>query len=59
MKNLKQLRLKKGLTSKQLADKVGLSISSINAYEQGIRKPSYDNIKKISEVLKCSTDKLF
>lgn len=58
MKNLKKLRLKRGLTSKELAAKVGLSVSSINAYEQEIRKPSYDNLNKIATVLKCKVDDL-
>lgn len=37
---IKDLRISKGLTQQQLADKLGLSVSSIKHYELGNREPN-------------------
>ena len=39
---LKKLRTAQGLTQQQLADKIGMSRSSISMYEKGNRLPSYE-----------------
>ena len=36
---LKQLRLQKGLTQPQLAERLGISRSAISMYERGEREP--------------------
>ena len=56
MANLKELRLKKGYSQVKLQHLVGVSSSSIEAYEQGVRIPSLPVIYKLSEVLDCSID---
>lgn len=56
MSNLKELRLKKGYSQVKLQHLVGVSSSSIEAYEQGVRIPSLPVIYKLSEVLDCSID---
>ena len=56
MANLKELRLKKGYSQVKLHHLVGVSSSSIEAYEQGVRIPSLPVIYKLSEVLDCSID---
>lgn len=56
MTNLKELRLKKGYSQVKLQHLVGVSTSSIEAYEQGVRIPSLPVIYKLSEVLDCSID---
>lgn len=43
--DLKQLRITKKLTQKQVADKVGVTSEYISQLERGIKNPS-DNIKK-------------
>ena len=39
---LKQLRLEKNLTQKQLADRLGVAISAISSYESDTRCPTFD-----------------
>lgn len=50
-KNLKYLRLKKGLTKKALADKANVSPMAITNYESGKRKPDMDTLKSLAEAL--------
>lgn len=55
---LKQLRLEKHMTQKQIADRIGLAISAVSSYESGIRYPSYDVLIKLSRIFHVSTDYL-
>ena len=48
---IKELRIKKGLTQKQLANQTGLSEISIRKYEADERRPKIETIRKISTVL--------
>lgn len=48
---IKELRIKKGLTQKQLANQTGLSEISIRKYEANERRPKIETIRKISTVL--------
>lgn len=48
---IKELRIKKGLTQKQLANQTGLSEISIRKYESDERRPKIETIRKISSVL--------
>ena len=58
MSNLKTLRKKKKYSQIKLGYLTGVSSSSIEAYEQGVRVPSLPIIYKIAEVLDCSIDYL-
>lgn len=44
-------RILKGMTAKQLADKLGVTPATISRYERGVRTPSYSMLLKLSEVL--------
>ena len=55
---LKKLRLKAGLTQKQLADKLWLSKATVSYYEQSLRYPSPEMLVKLSGVFHVSTDYL-
>ena len=55
---MKELRIKHGLSQKQVADKLNLSPSIISGYETGERTPSVENILALSYLYKCSTDYL-
>lgn len=57
--NLKIARIRKGISQKDLASKIGLTGQSISEYENGRLNPSYDIMKKISEELDTSVDELF
>ena len=47
---IKEFRTSKGLTQGELADALGISVSSERAYEYGVRQPSAAVIAKIIEV---------
>ena len=46
------------LTQKQVADRIGLAISAVSAYESGTRYPSYETLVKLSRIFHVSTDYL-
>lgn len=50
-KALKRKRLLKDLTKKELAEKCGVSPSSIGKYESGIREPKASTRRKLEEIL--------
>ena len=49
---IKELRKNNNLTQKEMAKKLGVSLSSLQKYEYGDFKPSSDILKKMSEVFK-------
>lgn len=58
MKSIKIGRIRNDLTQQQLADKVGISKSSIKKYETGINQPTLETAKKIAKVLNITLDEL-
>ena len=56
--NLKEARLKRNLSQKEVADQIGVAKSTYSLYESGNREPSVQTIKKISDVLNVSADEL-
>lgn len=56
MSNLKSIRNKRGYSQIKLQHLVGVSSSSIEAYEQKVRIPSLPIAYRLSEVLGCSID---
>lgn len=58
---LKELRIKKGLTQKELAQKAGLSVRLIQKYEQNVQDLNQVyaiTIYKLAKVLDCSYEDL-
>ena len=55
---LKGTREEKGLTQADLAEKTGLPPSSISHFENGPRKPSFDNLRRLAAALSVTTDYL-
>ena len=51
IENLKELRVKAGLTQTELAILVGVTMISVARWEQGSNAPSEENLKKLKEVL--------
>lgn len=49
--NIKKLRKDAGFTQQELSKKTGLSIASIQGYEQGKYKPKIEQLKKIATAL--------
>ena len=57
MENLKSLRLEAGLTQMKLAAKVGVSITTIRNWENGVSDPNEDNMDKLKEVLQSELNR--
>lgn len=55
---LAQARELRRLSQADLAKKVGIPASSVSHFEAGTRKPSFDNLRRIANVLEVSTDYL-
>lgn len=56
--NIKILRMSANMTQGDLADKLRVTVSSISAYENGVRMPSYDTLIKIARLYNVTTDNL-
>ena len=57
-KRLLKAREMRELTQAQLAAKAKLPSGTISHFENGVRKPSFDNLVKLAEALAVSTDYL-
>lgn len=55
---LRALRQAAGLTQQQLADKLGVTKSTVSYYELAVRFPSTDVIVSLAEVFHVTTDHL-
>ena len=59
--NLKRIRLSYGCTQNELAERSGVSLRSIQMYEQrnkDINKASVDTVYRLSKVLGCTIEDL-
>ncbi|MBQ8528491.1 MAG: helix-turn-helix transcriptional regulator [Clostridia bacterium] len=57
-KRLKELRTSKGLSQQALADKIGVSKSSINMYERGEREPSISMLFTLADLFEVDLNYL-
>lgn len=53
--NIKEIRIKRGITQAQLADKLGLSEKTMSSWEVNRTEPSLQNLKDIAKVLNCTS----
>lgn len=58
MMSYREQRIEAGITVTQAAAALGVSRTTISNWETGKKKPTADNIVKMSEVYGCTTDKL-
>ncbi len=56
--NLKELREKRGMTQKQLADRVGIATAYYARIEQNYHQPGAIVLQKIAKVLRISPAKI-
>lgn len=56
--NIKKFRQKRNLTQKQLAKKTGLSIASIQGYEQNKYNPKLEQLRRIAAALDVTIGEL-
>lgn len=57
-RRLKQARDMRGITQLDLSKLAGLAPSAVSHFETGSRRPSLDNLVKISKALNVTTDYL-
>lgn len=55
---LKQMRQSAGLTQSELAEKLGVSTSTVSMYEVGSRKPSFEILEQLADFFNVDTDYL-
>ena len=55
---LKARRKELKMTQKDIADRLGISYQAYSAWERGVKKPTQDNLVKISQILNVSIDYL-
>ena len=58
LKRLKELRLARGLSQKEIADYLGVSVAAYSLYERGNREPGISTIKKLAKFYNVSSDDL-
>lgn len=58
-KRIREFRKERGLTLKELANKIGISYSFLSAIERNIKKPSLTTIKQIADTLNIPITYLF
>lgn len=58
IERLKQLRLERGITIKEVAASLEMTVSAYAHYEQGRREPSIDILKRICRFFDVSADYL-
>lgn len=51
--NLKIMRIKRGITQRELAEKVGVTNNTISMYERGERFPKVKTLYKMAQILEC------
>lgn len=57
--NIKAKRLGKGLSQKELAEKVGVGQSTVSMWESGSNLPETRILPTLAQVLGCTIDELF
>lgn len=55
---LKELREKKGLSQKKLAEELGVGRTTVTLWELGINKPRTDMLPGLAKALGCNVDAL-
>ena len=54
----KRLRMASGYTQQIMADKLGISRSTVGMYETGAREPDYDTLEAIADIFNVDIDYL-
>ena len=56
MEELKHLRMQSSLKQQEMADKLGITRSAYASYENGIREPKFELLKKMADFFNVSID---
>ena len=55
---IKELRERKGLLQKEVAERLGVDASALCLWEKGIRMVPSRYLKRLASILECSVDEL-
>lgn len=55
---LHELRKKKRMTQKQLADKLGVTVATVSRYESNTATPPLETLRSISSIMNVTVDEL-
>lgn len=58
MKNITSERIRMGISQKELADKLGVSLTTVSRWEQGRSLPNSTDLISMRNVFGCSVDYL-
>ena len=58
MDRLRAAREARRISQVELAERTGLQSSAISHFETGTRKPSFDNLRRVADALRVTTDYL-
>ena len=58
MITIRKIRLERGMTQKELASRLNVTPNAVTQWEKGTRNPSLNNVKKMAEILHCTTDEI-
>lgn len=56
--NLKNLRISKNLSQRQLAEMLSINPSAISAWESGRNLPKYDHIERLAQIYEIDVNRL-
>ncbi len=56
--SFREIRKKRNLTQKEVAQKLGTSRVTVARWECGANNPKLNTIKKLAELYKCTADEL-
>ena len=57
--NFKMLRLQRGITQKQVADAIGVSVQQVQKYESGVNRISSGTLQAIADLLGVNVTSFF
>lgn len=55
---LREMRKKRGLTQREVAEPIGIAVSTLGMYESGKREPDVDTLKKLARFFNVTVDYL-
>ena len=55
---LREIREKKGISQRKVADQIGVSPSAVAQWELGLNNPSMTNVIALADLLGCTLDQL-
>lgn len=58
MSGLKEMRIRAGVTQKQAAEALGVTVQSISGYERGKREINFFDAIKLADLYGCTLDEL-